>query len=109
MEQFQYYQKQAYVTLSRCARHAGAEVEMRYGSWNTTVQQLEGGMSSGDSEPLVDSEPSGGSESFGDSEPSESFGDSEPSGGSESFGDSEPFGGSESFGDSEPFGVSDEL
>ena len=53
MEQFQYYQKQAYVTLSRCARHAGAEVEMRYGSWNTTVQQLEGGMSSGDSEPLV--------------------------------------------------------
>ena len=26
---------------------------MRYGSWNTTVQQLEGGMSSGDSEPLV--------------------------------------------------------
>ena len=41
------------MTLSRSARHAGAEVEMRYGSWNTTVQQLDGGMSSGDSEPLV--------------------------------------------------------
>ena len=98
MEQFQYYQKQAYVTLSRCARHAGAEVEMRYGSWNTRVQQLEGGMSSGDSEPMAAVSPLvtvNPSESFGDCEPSESFGDSEPSGGSESFGDSEPFGGSD--------------
>ena len=41
------------MTLSRSARHAGAEVEMRYGNGNATVQQLEGGMSFGDSEPLV--------------------------------------------------------
>ena len=71
MEQFQYYQEQACVTLSRCARQAGAEVEMRYGSWNTTGSswKMVGPpvtVSPWCSESFGDSEPFGGSESFGD-------------------------------------------
>ena len=72
MEQFQYYQEQACVTLSRRARQEGAEVEMmRYGSWNTTGSswKMVGPpvtVSPWCSESFGDSEPFGGSESFGD-------------------------------------------
>ena len=71
MEQFQYYQEQAYVTRSRCARQAGAEVEMRYGGWNTAGSSWKVvgppvTVSPWCSESVGDSEPFGGSESFGD-------------------------------------------
>ena len=45
---------QDYLTVSRGARHAGAEVEVRYGRSNATGQQL--------SESFRDSEPFGGSD-----------------------------------------------
>ena len=71
MEQFQYYQEQAYVTRSRCARQAGAEIEMRYGGWNTAGSSWKVvgppvTVSPWCSESVGDSEPFGGSVSFGD-------------------------------------------